>query len=118
MGCSGSKANLKDIKSKYILQSIFTLLEEKKSLKIIRFNKNIRKRLNININNYKKISELIEIELKKVNNKYGKYINIKMEDKKYYRIYFDNNKVEIKRYYIDKGEQIKNIKIIIDYQIK
>ena len=32
-------------------------------------------------------------------------------------MYFNNNEKEIKRNYINEGEQIKMIKIIIDYQI-
>ena len=36
----------------------------------------------------------------------------------YFHIYFNNNKEEIKRNYIDEDEEIKIIKIIIDYQVK
>ena len=39
-------------------------------------------------------------------------------NKLYYHIYFNNNREEIKRLFINKGEEIKIIKIIIDYQIK
>ena len=59
--------------------------------------------INININDYKEYSEKyssIEIELKPVNNKYGKFNNSKRKDEKYYHIYFNNNIEEIKRNYI------------------
>ena len=117
--------NFKNIKSKYILQKIFNNLEKKKSFNIIKYNKNIKKSLDININDYKEYSEnysSIEIEIKPVKNKCDskcdQFINIKKENEGYYHIYFNNNKDEIKRNFIDKGEKIENIKIIIDYQIK
>ena len=38
---------------------------------------------------------------------YGKFINIKEEDKEYYHIYFNNNKKEeIKNTYLEKGHKI------------
>ena len=109
-----------NIKSKLILKKVFNNLETKKSLNIVKYN-NIMKRINIIINDYKKFSEnysSIEIEIKKVNNKYGQFINFKKEDEKYYHIYFNNNEEEIKRNFINKDEQIKIIKITIDYQVK
>ena len=57
--------------------------------------------MNININDYKEYSEKyspIEIEIKLMENEYGKFINIKEEDKKYYHIYFNNNEEEIKNF--------------------
>ena len=52
---------------------------KKKSLEIIKYNNNIKNRINISIKDYKEYSEIyssIEIEIKPVNNKYGKFINI------------------------------------------
>ena len=46
---------------------------------MIKYNKNIKNRINININDYKEYSEKyssIEIYIKPVKNKYGKFINI------------------------------------------
>ena len=86
-------------------------------LEIIKYNKNIKERINININDYKEYSELIEIEIKPINNKFGKFINFIEEKEKYYHVYFNNNKEEIKRNYINEDEHIKLIKIIIDYNI-
>ena len=59
-------------------------LKKNKYLKIIKPNKEIQKRLNININNYKEFSELytpIEIELIPVKDIYDKFINIPEEKK-------------------------------------
>ena len=113
--------NYEYIKSKYILKKIFNNLMKRKLLSIIKYNKNIKKRINLDINDFKEYSEKyssIEIEIKLFRNKYGKFINIKNEEEIYYHIYFNNNKKEIKRNYIEKNEQIQIIKIIIDYQIK
>ena len=93
----------------------------KKLLDIIKYNKNIKKKININVNDYKKYSEkysTIEIEIKLIDNKFGQFINIKEDDKIYYHIYFNNNKEEIKRNYIIEEDEIKIIKIIINYQIE
>jgi len=110
----------KKLKSDYFLQKLFYNLLKKKSLDIIKYNKNIRKRMNISIKDYKEYSEIyssIEIEIKPVNNKYGKFINMN-ENEIYYHIYFTDNKEEIKRNYLNENDNVSQIKIIIDYQIK
>ena len=40
------------------------------------------------------------------------------ENKIYYHIYFNDNKEEIKKNYLNKNENVSKIKIIINYQIK
>ena len=112
-----SKNIFENIKSKFILYKIFNNLQKKKLLGMVKFNKNLKERINININDYKEYYELIEIEIIPVDNKYGKFINIKKGDEKYYHIYFNNNKKEIKRQCVNENEQIKIIKIIIDYPV-
>ena len=118
-----SKNKLIKIRCNYFLEKLFNILEKKKSLDLIKYNKKLKKRINININDYKEYLEIyssIEIEINPMINKFGKFINIKIkdEDSIYYHIYFNNNKEEIKRNYINKDEGIKIVKIIIDYQIK
>ena len=115
------KDQYKNLKNDYFLQKVFNNLMKKKSLDIIKYNKNIKERININIKDYKEYSEIyssIEIEIKPVNNKYGKFINIKKENEIYYHIYFNNNKEEIKRNYLKENEGVEKLKIIIDNQIK
>ena len=115
------KGKLKKIRSKYILKIIFRHLEEKKELDIIKYNKNLKNKIDININHYKEFSQKyssIEIEIRVDKFDYGKFINIKKEEKKYYHIYFNNKKEEIKRNYTKMKEEIKIIKIIIDYQVE
>ena len=118
-----AKNKLEEIKSKYIIQSIFDILIKKKALYIIKYNKIIQKRMDISAKDYKEYSEKfspIEIEIvpEIPNNSDGKFININKEDEIYYHIYFNNNKEEIKRNYIKKKEKIKTIKIIIDNSVK
>ena len=58
------KKNLfKNIKNKYILQQIFDILEEKKLLGIINYNKSMQKRLDKDINDYIKYYKQVIIEL-------------------------------------------------------
>ena len=83
-----------NLTSDYFLTKIIDFIKKNKSLEIIKYNKQLQKRLNININDYKEYSEFyspIEIELKLVDNRYGKFINISDEVKEYYHIYFDNS---------------------------
>ena len=111
----------KNLKNDYFLQKLFYNLLKKKSLNIIKYNKKIKERINISIKDYKEYSEIyssIEIEIKPVNNKYGKFININKENEKYYHIYFNDNKEEIKRNDLNKNDNVSKIKIIIDYQVK
>ena len=117
-----TKNKLKKIKSDYILKRIFDNLPKKKSLKVIKRNKQTQKRLNIDINNYKEYLEIyssieIELILNQTQNWYFKnyknFINYKKEEEKYYHIYPDNGKDEIKRNYLDRNDKITKLNIII-----
>ena len=115
-----STTRYENIKADYFLEKVFNNLKKGKTLNIVKYNKNIKRRININTNDYKEYSEKyssIEIEIKPVSNKYGKFINIK-EEEIYYHIYFNNNEEEIKRNYINEGEEVKIIRIKIDHQVK
>ena len=105
-----------NIKANYFLEKVFNNLKKGKTLNIVKYNKNIKKRINININNYEEYSEKyssIKIEIKSVDNKFGKFVNNKKEEEIYYHIYFNNNEEEIKRNYISKDDEIKIIRIIL-----
>ena len=115
-----SKDIFKKLKSDFFIQKVFYNLLKKKSLDIIKYNNNIKKRVNISIKDYKEYSEIyssIEIEIKPVKNEYGEFINMN-ENEIYYHIYFNDNKEEIKRNYLDENDNVSKIKIIIDYQVK
>ena len=114
------------IKSKYIMEKIMNILQKKKLLEIIHYNKNIQEKINININNYKDYSELyskIEIEIIPLKNYIPLhlfnlyFINISKKDMSYYHIYFNNDKNEINRTYLTKNDKVDKIKIIIDFQV-
>ena len=112
-----SKVDLAKLRSDYFLQKVLNNLQKNILLEIIKYNKKIQKRVNININNYKEYSELfsmIEIEVIPTDKEFGKFINIK-DKNEYYHIYFENKKEKITRNYITKGDKIKKIIIIIDY---
>ena len=115
-----SKDIFKILKNDYFLRKLFNSLLKNKSLDIIKYNNNLKNRINISIKDYKEYSELfssIELEIKPVNNQYDKFINIDKENEIYYHIYF-NNKEENKSNYLKKNKNIEIIKIIIDFQIK
>ena len=113
---------LKKLKSDYFIRKIFDYISKRKSLETIRYNKNIQKRMNININHYKEYSEKyssIEIEIIPMENGYGRFIYIEEKDKDYYHIYYnDNKREEIKSSSLNENDKISKINIIIDYQVK
>ena len=68
------KNKLINIKSCYIMKKIFDIMPKRIYLEIVKYNINIQKRLNINIDNYKDFSEKyssIELEIIPIQNKYG-----------------------------------------------
>ena len=108
---------IENIKSKYILSKIYDNIPKKKKLAIVRFNKRMQIKLNLNTGDYKKYCE-IEIEIIPTKGKYGKFINVNENDILFYHIYFNDYKAEIKnKYEINKEDNIAKIKIIIDYQV-
>ena len=115
------KGTIDKINSKVILKKIFNYLQKRIFLQIIQTNKKLQNKLNLNIVDYKKLSELyssIEIEIIPVKNTFHKLINIPSNKTKlYYHIYISNRKEETKINKINLKEKIKKIKVKIDYQI-
>ena len=113
---------LQKLKSDYFIQKFFEYIQKRRTLKTIRYNKSIQKRINLNINHYKEYSEKyssIEIEIKPMENKYGDFININKEDEEYYHIYYhDNKKEQIKSTSLNENDKVSKIKILIDYQVE
>ena len=99
-----TNSDFKNLRSDYFLQKLFNNMKQKRTLEIIKCNKQLQKRLKINIDNYKKFCQIyssIEIELKLADNKYGKFIDIPHEDMEcFYHIYFDNSKIETRSNYL------------------
>ena len=82
---------------------MFSHIIIKKKLEIIKNNKNIQKKLEKKINDYKKYNnEKTPIEIEVTLDRNNKYINIENINKEYYHCYVDSNK----------------IKIIMDYNVK
>ena len=109
---------LENIKSRCILSKIYDIMTQKKKLEIVRWNKKIQNRLNLDVKDYEEYCK-IEIEIIPAKGKYGRFIYINANDKLYYHIYFNDNKKEIKnKYKKNKKDKVTKIKIIIDYQIK
>ena len=133
-----------NIKSKYILKEVLGNVKKLILLKIIKNNKKLQKRLDIDKNDFKECSEKytpIVIKIIPTKNIFGKFINISENDEKYFHVYFDDNKNENSRNlnsdyededeyeygyeykyrkinYLEQYDTVKEIKIIIDYQIK
>ena len=119
--------NLKKLKSDYFIQKFFDYIQKRRKLKTIRYNKSIQKRVNLNINHYKEFSEKyssVEIEIKTMENKYGRIINIKEGDEKYYHIYYNDNKKEEEPdefgflNFLKNNNKKNKINIIINYQVE
>ena len=117
-----SSNQLKNLKSDYFIHKFFGYMTERKYLKIIRYNKSVQKRIDIDINHYKDYSETktpIVLDIIPMKGEYGEFININKEDKKYFHIYFNDNKQkEIENTLLNIDDNVSKISIIIDYQIK
>ena len=113
-----SNINLTNIKSNYILSKIFVNIKKILKFEIIKYNKKLQNRLNLNIDNYREYSEIftpIEIEIIpiKIKNEYGKFININRNYKSNYHIYFNDNKEETKnKYEIEEEDKMKKAALI------
>ena len=95
-----SENKFRNLKSVYFIQKFFGYMNERKSLEIIRYNKSIQKRINKNINHYKAYFETktsIELDIIPMKGNDGGFININEEDKKYFHIYFNDNKKKLKK---------------------
>ena len=107
----------KVLNSDYFLQRVFEHIQKKQSLKIVKLNKNIQKRLGFNINTYREYSETfssIEIEIKPKENAIGSFINVLNGIENYFHIYFNNDRSkEIKRYQLLKDDKVSKINVII-----
>ena len=118
-----NKCYLNAIKSIYILKTIFNYTTTIKKLNIIRYNNNIKEKLNINLNDYIE-NQYIVIEIypysMKRRRRNKKFINISSEkDESLCHIYFDDdNETEIKRYYLSGHEKVSKIRVTLDKEFK
>ena len=83
---------LDNIKSNYLLKIISSYLKENKLLEIIKYNKNIKERLNIDINDYINYKKII-IEITPINiSKKNYFFKYESGNFKYYHSYFNDEK--------------------------
>ena len=112
--------NLRNIKNKLMLMKIFNNLSRKKKLEIIKQNKKVQNRLNIGIKDFKEYLEIyspIVIEVFPSENKFGNFLNFTQKERKYFHIFYNNNKEEQNKLARAK-DKVKAVKIMIDYQVK
>ena len=110
----------RNIKNKYLLKQISNYLQKEKFLNIIKYNKEIQNRLEININDYINCSK-IEIEIILWEGKKYlpfNFINVNKEDEPYFHFYFDDNEKEIKKHTLKDEDKVNKIKVIIDHEVK
>ena len=104
------------IRSRYILKNILLFLKPKKYLSLIKYNKEIQKKLCKSIIDYREYNQ-IEIEIIPIKDDFsGKVINLINENNEYFHIYFDSKRK--KTNYISSKDNVSKIKIIIDFEIK
>ena len=114
---------LEKIRSEFFLKFLCQHIKDKDNvLLIFKYNKCLQKKLNISINDYKDKYYQTIIEVKpgktKTNIRENVFIRILRNYYNSYHIYFDNDKNEIKRNYLEYNEKVDKIKIYIDYQVK
>ena len=110
------KGSISNIKSKYILEQIMTILCEIRLLDIILYNKNIKDKLNKTVNDYRKLSLKSEIEIELVKILYKNFINIMNEQYDLFDIYNSDTKEKIPIDY--RTEKPIKITIIINFGFK
>ena len=104
------KSNINSIKSSYILKLVFSFLNEEQKMKIIIYNKQIQKKLDVNIEVYKKISGRYKIGEKNGKGKEyklgidkmiykGEYLNGKKNGKG--KEYYYNGKLKFEGEYLN-----------------
>ena len=104
------------IRSRYILKNILLFLKTKKYLSLIKYNKEIQKKVDKSLKDYKEYNQ-IELEIVPIKDNFsGDVINFSEWNKEYYHIYFDN--IIKEENHISSKDDVSKIKIIIDYEIK
>ena len=99
------KCNVFNIKSKYIIKRIFNHLNQTKFYSMVKHNKNIINKLDVNIEDFLQI----EIELIPKENINGYFIS----ENALLHIFFNDDKEEIKRNYLTKEDEVYKIRIIV-----
>ena len=117
---------LKNVKTSYFLRIIFSCIEEKQKLKLIKYNKNLQEKLNIRLINYKLFSRrYIIFESKEEGKEYyydgtlefeGEYLN-GLRNGKGREYYYNNGNLKFEGEYIN-GERNGKGKKYYDYKLE
>ena len=100
------------------MKIIYNTLSTKKILEIIHYNKAIQKKFDVDINNYRDFSP-IKIEIIPIKGINDYFINITDNDYfPFFHIYFDNDKEEKERIYLNNQDKVNKIKVVIDKDVK
>ena len=106
---------LKKIKSTYILGIVIKNTFAKVKLSLLKYNKSLRKTLNLDIKEYQKFRfyySPVEIELNPRFNINGRFIDMRGRSD-YFVVYINDRKLTVPREFIKKSEKGKKIKIIV-----
>ena len=110
---------LKKIRCKYILSQVFNNINQVTKLKIINYNKGLMNTLGIKLRDYINVYSNIEIEIIPKENLYGRFIYLpNKRTASNYCIYFDEKKVDLIKKEINRNDQVKKIKVVINYRIR
>ena len=139
---------LNEIKSKYMLEYLFTYIKKDLLYKIVKYNKKLQTKINLSLKDYKMFSKImIELHMSKYIFDTELFINFEQQYRPYYHIYFNDKKVEenfpinlnmsnfeslkyfirskitnkkkeIIQGYFFKKNNVKTIKIVIDDKVK
>ena len=109
------------IRCMYITDFIYNYLEVRRFLQIFRYNKNHNLFMYRNANDYRNFvpnNYPIELDIFTAPNTTGKFINIRQNQEKYFRIYFNNSYYSTECNYLKEPNIIRKIKIFILGEIK
>ena len=109
---------LKAIKSKYILKKILGNLEKIKMMSLIQYNKLCQRIMDIKTKDYQKEYYKIELEIIPSENKFGKFINVNDNHRRYFNFYFNGKKESIKSNKFTPSDHVKFIIIKTSYKLK
>ena len=110
---------LNKIRSKFIIKAITLNLSTKLYLEIFKYNKKLKKKLELSKKDYKIYNQIeidiipIELDTERKNT----IVNYFYDEKSYYHIFIDDKELK-KRNYFKKKENVQKIKVIIDMEIK
>ena len=110
-------SNLNNIRSICILKLIKIHLAEYKCLQLLRYNKQIQKRLNINLDTYKDYLKIV-IDIVPIADKNYKTFFRHYIKNPFYHYYLNDRPDEVSNYtYYYHDDKVKKIRLVIDYNV-